>query len=503
MLSSQRFWISTIMTSPSTGLAESAVAESAVAIVQEIDRRIGGVGLELAGVTANLQDVSAVVLRQGEQFRTLRGAVDAMTGANADIDRNAGRASALAAAAATEAGESHAAVASAVREITGLIDGVARMERQLALVNSSLTQVAAVSRAIQSIAKQTNLLALNATIEAARAGEAGRGFAVVATEVKELARQTQTATVQIGETVQVLTSQVVGLIRDSATATASATEARAGTGLIETVVGRMEGIFAQVHAATRDIADSVRGNRERCGAVERELDDLEPAVAGSARHLDLANQRLGALLETSEALIDYVGTSPIPTDETPFLRATADAAAQVSALFEAAVQRGDISLPALFDEDYQPIPGSDPQQFLTRFSDLTDRLLPPVQEPLLDLQPARRLRHPLRPQRLSADSQPGVQSAARRRSGVEHGALPGAASVSVPRRLEGRPVDAPVDPHHAARHGRGTAGAHQDHERPGFRARASMGGLQHGRSARFGALIGACAPKCIQCLALS
>ncbi|MFD1623495.1 methyl-accepting chemotaxis protein [Azospirillum griseum] len=364
-----------------------ALAEAAVAVVQEIDRRIGGVGLELADITANVQDVSAIVLRQGEQFRTLRGAVDAMSAANADIDRNAGQASALAAAAATEADESHAAVANAVREIAGLIDGVARMERQLALVNASLTQVATVSRAIQAIAKQTNLLALNATIEAARAGEAGRGFAVVATEVKELARQTQTATVQIGDTVQALTSQVAGLIRDSATATASATQARAGTGLIETVVGRMEGIFAQVHAATRDIADRVQGNRERCGAVERELDDLEPAVAGSARHLELANQRLTALLETSEGLIDYVGTSPIPTDETPFLRATADAAARVAALFEEALQRGDISLDALFDETYQPIPGTNPPQFLTRFTALTDRLLPPVQEPLLDLSP--------------------------------------------------------------------------------------------------------------------
>jgi methyl-accepting chemotaxis protein len=43
---------------------------------------------------------------------------------------------------------------------------------------------------------------LNATIEAARAGEAGKGFAVVANEIKELARQTASATAQIKEKIQ-------------------------------------------------------------------------------------------------------------------------------------------------------------------------------------------------------------------------------------------------------------------------------------------------------------
>lgn len=88
------------------------------------------------------------------------------------------------------------------------VELTARATDGIEALGRSSDAIADVVRLISDVADQTNLLALNASIEASRAGVSGKGFAVVASEVKELARQTATATSDIRERIHQIQREV-------------------------------------------------------------------------------------------------------------------------------------------------------------------------------------------------------------------------------------------------------------------------------------------------------
>lgn len=164
------------------------------------------------------------------------------------------------ASASEEVSSNVSTVATSAEEMSATVKEIAKNANEAAEVATSAVKVAEetnqtveklgessveignVIKVITSIAQQTNLLALNATIEAARAGEAGKGFAVVANEVKELAKQTATATEDIGQKIAAIQTDtksavsaigeiagVIGQINDISSSIASAVEEQAVT----------------------------------------------------------------------------------------------------------------------------------------------------------------------------------------------------------------------------------------------------------------------------------
>ncbi len=117
------------------------------------------------------------------------------------------------------------------------------------------------------------------------------------------------------------------------------------------------------------------------------LGGLTEGVALSRDQLADASGRVNQLLGRAEGLMGTVVRTGVATPDTPFISAVQSAAAEVVRLFERELEAGRATLEELFDEAYVPVPHSDPAQVTTRFTAITDRLLPAVQEPLLDLDP--------------------------------------------------------------------------------------------------------------------
>ena len=145
-------------------------------------------------------------------------------------------------------------------------------------VEESANQIRQIIGVIDGIAFQTNLLALNAGVEAARAGEAGKGFAVVATEVRALAQRSSDAASGIKALIDESTDQVsegVGQVRH----TGEALE-----GIVDHVTEINSGIDALALAAESNATD---------------LGDVNEVFA----LLDINAQKNAAMVEQSSAAL--------------------------------------------------------------------------------------------------------------------------------------------------------------------------------------------------------
>lgn len=319
-------------------------------VVQRLSRQVSHIGRDAAETRGVIEDTQKVVAAQ----------LEAMTSLNVDLARVQQTQHAI--------GEATQASRDAVVRARQQVEQVAR---EVTGIVEVLHQVASAAGDIGQIALQTRLVAFNASVEAKRAGEAGRGFGVVADAVKDLAGRVESSSRTIMGTLDDLDRRIEAFSRDIRI------DPRADR------QGQIHRAFADVETAVHRIDGAAEASRSIAQTVIDKTETLGKEIQGAIGGLDTAMHCSDRFLAVSERLIDELAGSGIETEDSPLIRAAQAAAQRIAELLEKALATGQIDLPALFDEQYQPIAQSDPPQFLTRFVPLADRLFPEVQEHVL------------------------------------------------------------------------------------------------------------------------
>jgi methyl-accepting chemotaxis protein len=245
MVSSTRSLLKSMMENSQT-VASSATELAATATqlaggAEETTNQSAQVAAAAEEMSTNMGGMSASTEEMSTNIKVMASAIEELTSSISEVAKSAERAAGVAGNAAQLVSTSNS---------------------QIGELGNAADEIGKVIEVIQDIAEQTNLLALNATIEAARAGDAGKGFAVVATEVKELAKQTATATEDIRKRIEGI---------------------QGSTGLTVKSIGDISEVVKQVNDLSRTIASAVEEQSITTKEIAKNVSQSSTAAQTVAR----------------------------------------------------------------------------------------------------------------------------------------------------------------------------------------------------------------------------
>lgn len=320
-----------------------------IELAETLQRDTSGLGCEAAQLRGTLEDATAVASHQTETLASLVAKLQ-------DIVRSQD--------------QIHAETIGGMASMRLARESVVHVGQEVSDVVDTLHKVADAAREITQVALQTRLVAFNASVEAKRAGVAGAGFSVVADAVKDLSTQVESISKAIMSTVGTLDLRIQSLAGDLSDQGGASKDGRPT--FHQALHGVEEGV--------QRISQAADASRLLTQGINEQIGQMEGEVHHARRELGAAFKRSEAVLTVSERLMEVIAASGVETTDTLYIDLVKRVAARISDSLQSALDDGRITMDHLFDEQYQPMPGTQPQQHSTHFNALTDELLAPIQD---------------------------------------------------------------------------------------------------------------------------
>lgn len=275
----------------------SSIAGELLSGAQNTSERSTNVAAAAEEMSANLNNVAAAMEQSSTNTSMVATAAEEMTSTINEIAENAERARGVSTNAVNQANSAF----EKMKELGEAADKIGR-----------------VTETITEISEQTNLLALNATIEAARAGEAGKGFAVVANEIKELAKQTAEATLDIKNLIDDVQntsktteqgieqiSSIIAGVNDIVVTIATAVEEQSAA------TQEIANNISQASTGIQEVNENVTQSSVVSTDISRDISEVSTAAQSISDSSNDVRQNAEDLLARSQELNSIVGSFKI------------------------------------------------------------------------------------------------------------------------------------------------------------------------------------------------
>ncbi|MBL9139148.1 MAG: PAS domain-containing protein [Verrucomicrobiales bacterium] len=269
---------------------------NALSLKQTLD----GVNQNAQTLASSSEELSAVAQQMSSNSEETTAQANVAAAAAEEVSKNVATVATSAEEMSASTKEIAKNASDAARVATQAVRVADETNRTVSKLGESSIEIGKVIKVITSIAQQTNLLALNATIEAARAGEAGKGFAVVANEVKELAKQTASATEEISQKIEAIQTDTKGAV----TAISQiGTIINQINDIQSTIASAVEEQTATTNEIARNASEAARGSTEIAKNVASVSQAARSTSEGAANSL-MASSELARLAADLKRMVD-------------------------------------------------------------------------------------------------------------------------------------------------------------------------------------------------------
>ena len=292
-------WVSLVLSIVGIVIMALLILRTATKVVGEVSEVTVGISNTANMMAGSSRQQESMTQNFGSSSVEIAAAVRQITVTGQELLRNMKKIAQASSESAQNASEGRVGVQAIGSTMENLSSATTNVAERLSMIFEKASSINTIIDTITKVSDQTNLLSVNAAIEAEKAGESGRGFLVVAREIRRLADQTASATLDIEKMVQQMQAAVSGGVMEM---DRFSEQVRRGVTTVGDVGLRLTKVIDQVSGVESSFCEVTESMQQQAQGA----DQIRQAMDGLSQSASRAQDATSEFSSASESLREAI-----------------------------------------------------------------------------------------------------------------------------------------------------------------------------------------------------